>query len=127
MTDRSGIERVLNNLYAKRVRGDLDEVCRLFSGVSYFQIGGGSHLSPISIRTVGIDGIRGWLRVIMKTFAIADFAVLSKLIDAPQAAIHWHANIQSRITRTIVATEFVDIVRIRDDQIVSYVEFISPR
>ena len=127
MTDRLVIDRLLRELYAARAHGDLDGVCRTFSHDAKFQLAGASHASPIAITAVGIDEIRSWLALMLKTFQIYDQTILSLLIDGANAAVHWRARIHSRITGVAVVTELVDLVQIRDGRIASYTEFFVPR
>ena len=127
MTDRPEIENLLRELYSARARGDLDGVCRTFSNNAKFQIAGASHASPISIAAVGINEIRSWLALLIKTFQLKDQTILSMIIDGAQAAVHWRTKIYSRITGATVLTELVDLVQIRDGRIASYIEFLVPR
>jgi ketosteroid isomerase-like protein len=127
MTDRLDVDRLLRRLYAARAQGDLDNVCRIFSYDAKFQIAGASHVSPITITAVGIDEIRSWLALMIKTFQINDQTILSLIIDDAAAAVHWRAKIHSRITGAAVMTELVDLVQIRDGRIASYAEFFVPR
>jgi ketosteroid isomerase-like protein len=127
LTDRLDIERLLRALYAARVSGDLDGVCRTFSNNAKFQIAGASHASPIAITATGIDEIRSWLALLIKTFQLKDQTILSMIIDSAQAAVHWRAKIYSRITGATILTELVDMVQVRDGRIASYTEFFVPR
>jgi hypothetical protein len=77
MTDRLDIDRLLRRLYSARVQGDLDGVCGTFSHDAKFQIAGASHVSPIAITALGLDEIRSWLALIIKTFQINDQTILS--------------------------------------------------
>lgn len=127
MTDRLDTDRLLRRLYAARVQSDLDGVCGTFSHDAKFQIAGASHVSPIAITALGLDEIRSWLALIIKTFQINDQTILSLIIDGAEAAVHWRTKIHSRITGAAVMTELVDLVQIRDDSIASYTEFFVPR
>lgn len=127
MTDRLEIDRLLRELYAARMRGDLDGVCRSFSDDAVFQIAGAGQVSPVSNRAVGVGEFRPLLAVMIKTFKLRDQVILAILIDGAKAAVHWRAGVYSRITGTMVLTEFVAIVEVRDARIVSYLEFFAPR
>jgi ketosteroid isomerase-like protein len=127
MTDRPEIENLLRELYSARARGDLDGVCRTFSNNAKFQIAGASHASPISIAAVGINEIRSWLALLIKTFRLKDHTIFSMIIDGTRAAVHWRARIYSNVTRITVLTELVDLVEIQDGRIGSYTEFFVPR
>jgi ketosteroid isomerase-like protein len=127
MTYRIEIERLLRELYAARAKGELDGVCRTFSNDAKFRIAGASHSSPVAITAVGMDEIRSWLALLIKTFQLEDQTILSMIIDGEQAAVHWRARVYSRITGTTVSTELVDLLQVRDGRIASYIEFFVPR
>jgi ketosteroid isomerase-like protein len=127
MTDRLEIDRLLRELYAARVRGDLEAVCRIFANDAKFQIAGASHATPVAISSVGIDQFRPLLAVMIKTFKLSEHTILSMIIDGANAAVHWRAKVHSTITGQRVLTELVDIVEIRDGHIASYIEFFAPR
>jgi ketosteroid isomerase-like protein len=127
LTDRLEIDRLLRELYGARARGDLEGTCRTFSNDAKFQITGASHASPVAFTAVGINEIRSWLALLIKTFQLQDQTILSMIIDVPQAAVHWRAKIYSRITGATVLTELVDLIQIRDGHIASYTEFFVPR
>jgi len=127
MTDRREIDGLLRGLYAARLRGDLDAVCQSFSDDAVFQIAGAGQVSPVSNRAVGVGEFRPLLAVMIKTFKLRDQVILAILIDGTKAAVHWRAGVYSRITGTMVLTEFIAIVEVRDGRIVSYLEFFAPR
>jgi ketosteroid isomerase-like protein len=127
MADRLEIERVLVGLYAARVGGDLEAVCASFTDDAIFQISGAGHANPIVTTAVGVQQFRPLLTIMVKTFKLSDQKTLSMLIDGSKAAVHWRANIFSRITGTTVLTELIDMVEIRDGRIASYIEFFVPR
>jgi len=127
MTDRTAIESLLHGFYAARVRGDVEAVCNAFAADAKFEIAGASQASPIALIAVGHDEVRRWLTLMIKTFRLADHAILSMLIDGPSAAVHWRARVHSRITGAAVLTEFVDLVEIANGRIGAYTEFFAPR
>jgi len=127
MTDRVEIDGLLRGLYAARLRGDLDAVCRSFSDDAVFRIAGAGQVSPVSNRAVGVNEFRPLLAVMIKTFKLRDQVILAILIDGTKAAVHWRAGVYSRITGTMMLTEFVAIVEVRNGRIVSYLEFFAPR
>jgi ketosteroid isomerase-like protein len=127
MTDRLEIERLLRELYAARVRGDLDGVCRAFSSDASLQIAGAGNVSAIGVKANGIAQFRPLLGLMIKSFKLSEHIILSILVDGERAAVHWHAKVHSRITGTTVLTELVDLVEVKDHRIVSYTEFFVPR
>jgi ketosteroid isomerase-like protein len=127
MTDRVEIDGLLRGLYAARLRGDLDAVCKSFADDAVFQIAGAGQVSLVSNRAVGVNEFRPLLAVMIKTFKLRDQVILTMLIDGDKAAVHWRAGVYSRITASMVLTEFVAIVEVRNGRIVSYLEFFAPR
>ncbi|HYB50636.1 MAG TPA: nuclear transport factor 2 family protein [Burkholderiaceae bacterium] len=126
MTDRVQIERLLQTLYAARVGGDLDTLCRTFADDAKFRIAGASDGKPISISAVGTIQIRTWLNMMIKTFRMTDQSTVSIVIEGAKAAVHWRCTIHSKITGTVIPTDLVDLVEVRDGRIGSYTEFFVP-
>jgi ketosteroid isomerase-like protein len=127
MADRGEIEKLLLGLYAARVRGDLPGVCASFTEDARFEIAGASNVSPLAMAAVGAEKYRPLLAVMIRTFKLKNHEILSLLIDGAKAAVHWRAEVHSRITGGTVSTEFVDVIEIRDGRIGSYTEFFVPR
>ncbi len=126
MADRLAIEQLLRELYAARVEGRLDALCALFSTDASFQIAGSSGGKPIAIVAQGVGEIRPWLAMLLKTFKLTRHETLTRLIDGSEAAVLWRADIHSKITGTVVATELVDLVKVSNGRIASYREFFVP-
>jgi ketosteroid isomerase-like protein len=127
MSDRAEIERLVRDLHAARVRGDLPAMCRLFCDDARFEIAGASDGKPIAVSAKGLEELRPWLAMMVKAFRLTDYTLLSILIDGAKAAMHWQARIHSKITGAVVSTELVDLVEVRDGCIASYTEFFVPR
>jgi len=128
MTERVEIERLLLELYAARVRGDLAAVCATFTNDASFQVAGASSTaSPIAMKAVGVAEFRPLLAIMIKSFKLSEQSILSMLIDGAKAAVHWRAKVHSRITGTTVMTELIDVVEVKDGRIASYTEFFVPR
>jgi ketosteroid isomerase-like protein len=126
MVDRPEIERLLHGLYAARQRGDLNAVCGSFSDSATFQIAGAGNVSPIGVKSIGIDQFRPLLGLMIRSFKLSDLIILSMIVDGMKAAVHWRVKVQSKITGTVVLTELVDLVEVNDRYITSYIEFFVP-
>jgi ketosteroid isomerase-like protein len=128
MIERVEIERLLLELYAARVRGDLAAVCATFTNDANFQVAGASsNASPIAMKAVGASEFRPLLAIMIKSFKLTEQTILTMLIDGTKAAVHWRAKVHSRITGTTVLTELIDVVEVKDGRIGSYTEFFVPR
>jgi ketosteroid isomerase-like protein len=124
--NRLEIEKLLQQVYAARTEGQLDKLCALFAADATFKIAGASDGKPIAIMARGAAEIRTWLGMMLKTFKLSRFQMLSVVIDGSRAAVHWQVDIHSKITGVIVPTELVDLVEVSDGRIKSYREFFAP-
>jgi ketosteroid isomerase-like protein len=124
--NRLEIEKLLQQVYAARTEGQLDKLCALFAADATFKIAGASDGKPIAIVARGAPEIRTWLGMMLKTFKLSRFQMLSVAIDGSRAAVHWQVDIHSKITGVIVPTELVDLVEVSDGRITTYREFFAP-
>ena len=127
MAERVVAERMIRELHAARVRGDLAALCRLFADHGQFEIVGASADKPIAIRASGIAEFRPWLAMMVKVFRLTNYTLLSLVVEWPRATVHWRADIYSKVTGVTIATELVDLVELSDDRILNYTEFFVPR
>src|SRR5579862_6824801 len=102
MTERLEIEKLLQELHRTRVDGQLEPLCRLFADDAHFRIAGSSDGKPIAIAASSIGQIRPWLAMLVKTFRLTDYRLLSMVIDGERAAVQWRVDIRSRITGVLV-------------------------
>jgi ketosteroid isomerase-like protein len=126
MTNRLEVETLVKDLHAARTEGRLDAVCALFAPDARFKIAGASDGKPIAITAQGDAEIRAWLAVMLKTFKLTRYQLLSLVIDGARVAAHWRVDIHSKITGVIVPTELVDLLEVKGGRITSYREFFAP-
>jgi ketosteroid isomerase-like protein len=124
---RPDAQQLLRKFYALRVAGDLEPLCALFRRDAHFRIAGSSDGNPIALIASGATDIHSWLAILVKTFRLTCYQELSVIIDGSRAAVHWRADIHSRITGAVSPTELVDLIEIDSGGISSYVEFFVPR
>lgn len=127
MMDRPEIERLLRSLYAARVGGDLPALCASFTEDAKFQIAGAGNPTPVAVTARGLPQYRPLLAIMIKTFKLNDFELLTLLVEGHRAAVHWRARIYSRITGTTVLTELIDMIETSDGRVSSYIEFFAPQ
>lgn len=127
MTERRQVEELLQALHEARLEANLEQLCSLFSSDARLRIQGTSDGKPIAIEARGAEQIRPWLSVLVKTFRLRDYRLLSLTIEGERAAAHWQVNIHSKITGAQIPTELVDLIEVRDGRIADYVEFFVPR
>ena len=126
MTDRLQIERLVRELHTARLEGNLERLCALYADDARLRIAGSTDGKPIAIAATGIAEIRPWLSILVKTFRLTQYTILSLSIDVPRAAAHWRVDIHSKITGVVVPTELVDLIEVRGERITSHTEFFVP-
>lgn len=126
MTDRLQVEQLLRELHAARLDGDLERLCRLFAPDVRLRIAGTSDGKPIAIAASGIAQVRPWLSMLVKTFRLSQYQLLSLTVDGDRAAGHWRVDVHSKITGTVASTELVDLLEVHAGRIASYTEFFVP-
>ena len=127
MANRVVAERLIKELHAARVAGNLAGMCRLFADDGCFEIVGASADKPIAIRAAGLAEFRPWLAMMTKVFRLNNYTLLSLVVEWPRATAHWRADIHSKVTGVTVPTELVDLVEFRSEKIQTYNEFFVPR
>jgi len=126
MTDRMQVEQLVRELHAARLDGNLDRLCRLYAEEARLRIAGSTDGKPIVIDASGITEIRPWLSILVRTFRLSQYTILSLIVDGSRAAAHWRVDIHSKITGVVVPTELVDLVDVRGGRIASHTEFFVP-
>jgi ketosteroid isomerase-like protein len=126
MTDRAQIEQLVRELHAARLEGNLERLCALYSAEARLRIAGSSDGKPIAMAAIGITEIRPWLSILVKTFRMTQYTILSLTVEVPRAAAHWRVDIHSKITGAVVPTELVDLIDVRSGRIASHTEFFVP-
>ena len=126
MTERSQIEQLVKELHAARLAGDLERLCRVYAPDARLRIAGSSDGKPIAIDASRISNIRPWLSILVKTFRLSRYELLSLTIEGASAAAHWRVDIESKITGISIPTELVDLIEVRNGPITSQIEFFVP-
>ena len=126
MTDRSQVEKLVKELHAARVEGDLERLCAVFAPDARLRIAGSSDGKPIAIDASRIARIRPWLSILVKTFRLSRYQLLSMTVEGAHAAAHWRVDIESKITGIVIPTELVDLIEVRNGHITSQIEFFVP-
>jgi ketosteroid isomerase-like protein len=126
MTDRLQVEQLVRELHAARLEGNLERLCGLYAEEAGLRIAGSTDGKPIAIAASGIGEIRPWLSILVKTFRLSQYTLLSLSVDIPRAAAHWQVDIHSKITGAVVPTELVDLIDVRGGRIASHTEFFVP-
>ncbi|HEX3914746.1 MAG TPA: nuclear transport factor 2 family protein [Steroidobacteraceae bacterium] len=127
MSERNVAERIIQQLHAARLAGDLAAMCRTFADDGRFEILGASADKSIAIRAAHLAEFRPWLSMMVKVFRLSNYQLLSLTVEMPRVVAHWRADIYSKVTGVTVPTELVDVVQIGAERIAAYTEFFAPR
>jgi ketosteroid isomerase-like protein len=127
VAERVVAERMIKQLHAARVGGDLPGLCRLFADRGRFEIVGASADKPIAIRAQSLAEFRPWLAMMVKVFKLSQYNLLSLVVEWPRATAHWRVDIYSKVTGVTIPTELVDLIELSEDRILTYTEFFAPR
>jgi ketosteroid isomerase-like protein len=127
VSERNVAERIIQQLHAARVAGDLAAMCRIFADDGQFEILGASADKSIAIRASHLAEFRPWLSMMVKVFRLTNYQLLSLTVEMPRVVAHWRTDIYSKVTGVTVPTELVDVVQIGADRIAAYTEFFAPR
>jgi ketosteroid isomerase-like protein len=123
MQDRMLIEKTLRQAYAARMRGDVDEISRLFAPDACFVMAGEKLEGSPASRCLGLPAIRSNIEGLVKVFEMKDHQIVNMLIDGQRAAVHWRVHIRSTLNGLEKTTDLFDLVEFKDGQIVSFLEF----
>jgi ketosteroid isomerase-like protein len=126
MTDRLQVERLVRELHAARVAGELERLCRVFAADARLRIAGSGDGKRIALDASGLSAIRPWLSVLVKTFKLSRYELVALTVEGLRAAAHWRVDIHSKITGVVVPTEIVDLIEVSDGHIASLTEFFVP-
>jgi ketosteroid isomerase-like protein len=121
MTSKSAIEETLRSTYAARVRGDVEGTLASFADDVVFEINGrGTGMPTLASPIQGKAALRPVMQQLVENFRFSDWRVISLLVDADQAMLHWRALVT--FTQNGKAAEFdvFDVVTFRDG---NYAEF----
>jgi ketosteroid isomerase-like protein len=125
VTSRQAIEDLLEELYAARVRGDVDTVSKLFAANATFQVAGSKDAGPMALTVKGKADIRSVMQGLIANFELSDFTIVEMLIDGGSAAVRWQATIHYTKTGRIFSTDLADFLTIADGQVTSFIEFLD--
>src|SRR6202167_5210852 len=127
MSERADAERLIRDLHAARLRGDLTALCALFAEQGRFEIRGASADKPIAISASSLAEFRPWLSMMVKVFRLSNYALQSLIVEWPRAAARWRVHIYPKVPGVTLSTELVDLVEVDENRIHSYCEFFVPR
>src|SRR5215472_16663571 len=107
MTDRLQVEQLVRDLHTARLEGDLERLCALYADEARLRIAGSTDGKPIAIAAAGMAEIRPWLSVLVKTFRLTQYTILSLSIDARRAHFLSYRILRAHLTFCLPHTSAV--------------------
>jgi ketosteroid isomerase-like protein len=123
MSSRNEVEALLREVYAARLRHDVDGICKNFAENACFRLAGSSEASAIPTKTETMAEFRTLMTSLVKTFVVSNLNILAIVIEGAHAAVHWQVTVRSGVNGQSSVTELFDLVEIKDGRIVSFTEF----
>ena len=123
MTDRAEVEQLVREIYAARVRGDMDALMRSWAPDARFELRGDPAASPVAARAVAAENIRTQLANLVQAFTFHSYDAIDILIDGSKAAVRARIRLTSTINGQTGETEVADFIEVKDGRVVSFVQF----
>lgn len=121
--DRAAIERLIEEAYATRTRGDLAAIRRLFVDRPRFEVAGSPEACVAACCVEGREGFEATLEAMVATWQWLGHTVQAMLVDGDRAAVHWRARLRHVGSGEVVETEAVDLFTFADGKIATFTEF----
>jgi ketosteroid isomerase-like protein len=121
--DRASVEKIVREAYAARQRGDLEATCQHFCDDAQFAVMGSPEASPVAMQANRSDGIREALGGLIAAVDFVEHEVMSVIVEDDRAAVHSRVRVRAKATGDEAVTEMVDLVRLQDRKIASFLQF----
>ena len=117
METRAAIESILDQAYAARRANHAEAAAACFAEDGCFKTVGGT---PTSNRTEQ----HGALKDVFENFEVIGFTQHCRIIDPPNAAVHWRGKFRTK-NGNVGEADILDLIEIRDGKIASLTTFFD--
>jgi ketosteroid isomerase-like protein len=121
---KAAIEKLVQDVYAARKRGDYDAMAEMCAANASLQLAGAAEHCPIAGTTCGRARLREQFAALGQ-FAFANQKMLSLTTDGDRAAVHWRARVTYKPTGKSAVMEFCDLCTVKNGKVQSAVQFID--
>jgi ketosteroid isomerase-like protein len=125
MVQRSEVERVVRDSYAARKRNDVGETLKHFHPEVTFRIMGSEQLGPMTEAVHGLGPLRAMFENLFPAWDWSDFKIDHIHVDGDRAFVHLSGQIRHVPTGSVLKTEILDRLTIKDGLIVDFAEFLD--
>ena len=117
MAEKAALETVIREIYAARIRGDVDGILRHTDDDVEFSIAGCGASSAIPCGVRGTEALRSLMTDLVSTFEFRDGHVMDMLIEGDRAVVHWRVQVRAPTSGEEAVTELVDLIDFRGDKV----------
>jgi ketosteroid isomerase-like protein len=125
MSDRSEIERIVRESYAARKRNHVADTLNHFHPDARFRIVGSKNLGPMTEVVSGHGALRSMFEHLFPIWDWSKFEIGSIHVEGDKAFVHLSGQIRHIPTGSILDTEILDRLTIKDGRIIDFVEFLD--
>jgi ketosteroid isomerase-like protein len=123
MAEKAELETIIRDVYAARIRGDVDGILRHTDDDVAFSIAGCAASSAIPCAVRGRQALRDVMGQLISAFEFRNGQVMDMLIEGDRAVVHWRVQVRASPSGEAAETELVDLVAFRDGKILSFRQF----
>lgn len=124
MTEAS-IKALIESFQSRRQADDLEGCLNHFTPDAVCRLAGSPQASPIAGTHQGTAAVRQLLSALIDHWQWQAVEIDSITIQGDRAALHFNLTTLYTPTKTLVTTEIVDIITVREGKIASFVEFVD--
>lgn len=122
---RVSLQSIVDDAYAARIAGDVDDLMARFLPDAKFRLAGSSDASPGAMMANGAAEIRPMMEQLCQMWKFLVREQLSLVVDGENVAVHSAIRAKFLPSNEIVDTEFHELWTIRDGKIASLLQFID--
>jgi ketosteroid isomerase-like protein len=124
MANRKTVEKLVDDVYAARARGDYEAMANLCGPNATLRIVGDGKLCPIATTTKGRASLRKAFEQLAQ-FAFTQQKKRSIAVSGNTATVHWRAKVTYKPTGKSALTEFCDLWTVENGKILSVLQFVD--
>lgn len=122
---REQMMTVISEVYAARVRGDVNQIVEAFTPDARFALNAAPPQACVAVDAKGCDGVQAALSELVDAFEFQKLNIVDSVVEGSRAAIRIRFTVKSRATGRTAVTESFDLLEFRDGKVASYTQFFD--
>jgi ketosteroid isomerase-like protein len=123
MADKAALEAVVREMYAARIRGDVDGILRHTDDDVEFSIAGCAASSAIPCAVHGSQALRDVMGRLISAFEFRNGHVIDMLVEGERAVVRSRVEVRVPGSDEAAETELVDLITFRDGKVLSFRQY----